>query len=391
MFYRYHLFSRLDTITGSVGFNTLIHGEMLFQQLCCDMYACVDDAILHWHRQNQDTIRADMYCGAIDALRVEFDTRQIGKPVILAASYVGGDRHMTKCYQNSMAITRALGKPSLFITFTANPSWQEILSQLQHGQSPNSRPDLIAITFKLKLDGLLNDVKEKNVFGKCISDSLSIEYQKRGLPHAHLILHLHRDDVPRTVEQIDELVCAQMPTDDPELAAFVKTHLTHGPCGPDFPNAPCMRDGKCSKGFPKRWCERTVLAENSYPEYARPNNGVTWGSERFTFDNRWVVPFNPYLTKKYSAHINVEVAHGIQAIKYLAKYVYKGSDRASLALQGEYDEIALTLQGRYIGPVQAIWRLMGYSTHEERPAVIHLPYHLEGRHRVAFTETMTRE
>ncbi|POS83962.1 hypothetical protein EPUL_005887, partial [Erysiphe pulchra] len=174
-----------------------------------------------------------------------------------------------------------------------------------------------------------------------------------------------------------------MPTDDPELAAFVKTHLTHGPCGPDFPNVPCMRDGKCSKGFPKRWCERTVLAENSYPEYARPNNGITWASERFTFDNRWVVPFNPYLTKKYSAHINVEVAHGIQAIKYLAKYVYKGSDRASLALQGEYDEIALTLQGRYIGPVQAVWRLM--------PAVIQLPYHLEGRHRVAFTETMTRE
>ncbi|POS83272.1 hypothetical protein EPUL_004396 [Erysiphe pulchra] len=336
MYYRYHLFSRLNTITGTENFNTLIYGEMLFQQLCCDMYACVDDAILHWHRQNQDTFRADMYCGAIDALR-------------------------------------------------------EILSQLQHSQSPNSRPDLIAITFKLKLDGLLNDVKEKNVFGKCIGDSLSIEYQKRGLPHAHLISHLHRDDIPRTVEQIDELVCAQMPINDPELAAFVKTHLTHGPCGPDFPNAPCMRDGKCSKGFPKRWCERTVLAENSYPEYARPNNGVTWGSDRFTFDNRWVVPFNPYLTKKYSAHINVEVAHGIQAIKYLAKYVYKGSDRASLALQGEYDEIALTLQGRYIGPVQAVWRLMGYSTHEERPAVIQLPYHLEGRHRVAFTETMTRE
>ncbi|POS81701.1 hypothetical protein EPUL_005560, partial [Erysiphe pulchra] len=122
-----------------------------------------------------------------------------------------------------------------------------------------------------------------------------------------------------------------------------------------------MRDGKCSKGYPKRFCEQTTMVENSYPEYERPDNGVRWGSERFMFDNRWVVPYNPYLTKKYKAHINVEIAGGVRAIKYLAKYVYKGSDRATLAVPGQHDEIDMTLQGRYIGPVQAIWRLMAWS------------------------------
>ncbi|POS81872.1 hypothetical protein EPUL_006518, partial [Erysiphe pulchra] len=123
--------------------------------------------------------------------------------------------------------------------------------------------------------------------------------------------------------------------------------------------------------------------------YERPDNGVRWGSERFMFDNRWVVPYNPYLTKKYKAHINVEISGGVRAIKYLAKYVYKGSDRATLAVPGQHDEIDMTLQGRYIGPVQAIWRLMAYATHEEKPAVMQLPYHLAGRHRVAFSTNMT--
>jgi hypothetical protein len=288
-----------------------------------------------------------------------------------------------------MAIARALGNPSMFATFTANPNWAEVLAELEHNQTPDTRPDLIAKVFKLKLDKTLHDLKERYVCGVSTGSVYTIEYQKRGLPHAHILLFLHRDVVPRCAEQVDELVSAQIPTNDPELAAIVKSLLVHGPCGPEFPNAPCMRDGKCSKGFPKRFCDETTMVDNSYPEYARPDNGVRWGSERFMFDNRWVVPHNPYLTKKYKAHINVEITGGVRAIKYLAKYVYKGSDRATLAVPGQHDEIEMTLQGRFIGPVQANWRLMAYATHEEKPAVMQLPFHLAGRHRVAFSTTMT--
>ncbi|POS82286.1 hypothetical protein EPUL_003713, partial [Erysiphe pulchra] len=344
-FYRYHLFSRQDPETLATKFNALIHGEKLFQQLCCDMYASVDD------NPPFDLISIPL----IDALRSDSST-QIGEPVILASSYIGGDRHMTKCFQNAMAITRAIGNPSIFLTFTANPSWLEIVENLKHNQTSDSRPDLVAKVFKLKLDQYLYDINERHVYGVQIGSQYSIEYQKRGLPHAHLLMFLYPDCVPRTPEQV--------PKDDPVLAEIVKSQLTHGPCGSGFPNAPCMRDDKCSKGYPKRWCETTILRENSYLEYARPDNGV---------------------------HINVEITYGVHAIKYLAKYVYKGSDRATLAVPGEHNEIDMTLQGRYIGPVQAIWRLMGYTTHEEKPAVMQLPYQLEGRHRVAFSRVMTRE
>ena len=91
--YSYHIFSRQDQ------FNTLIHGQRLFQQLLCDMYACVDDNVLNWHRNNQDLIRSDLYRGVIDALNTDEPVRNLGQPVILAASYHGGDRQMTKSYQ----------------------------------------------------------------------------------------------------------------------------------------------------------------------------------------------------------------------------------------------------------------------------------------------------
>lgn len=119
-----------------------------------------------------------------------------------------------------------------------------------------------------------------------------------------------------------------------------------------------MRDNKWSKGCLKRWCDKTVVREGSYTEFARPDNGVWWGSERFLLDNRRVVPYNFYFMKKYGARLKVKIACGVRLMKYLVKYIYKGSDRATFAAPREYKKIEATLQGRYIGPAQAIWRLM---------------------------------
>ena len=52
-----------------------------------------------------------------------------------------------------------------------------------------------------------------------------------------------------------------------------------------------------------------------------------------TVDNRWVVPYNPYLALKYEAHINVEVCSSTRACKYLFKYIHKGGDRASVRVE----------------------------------------------------------
>jgi threonine aldolase len=96
-------------------------------------------------------------------------------------------------------------------------------------------------------------------------------------------------------------------------------------------------------------------------------------------DNRWAVPYNPYLTKKYKAHINVEVCTGVEAVKYINKYVYKGSDRTTLEIEDTQNEIKKYLHSRYIGPSEAMWNLFQFKTHEEDPTVISLQVHLPGQ------------
>ena len=74
------------------------------------------------------------------------------------------------------------------------------------------------------------------------------------------------------------MILAQLP--DPQLQpllfAKVTKYMLHGPCGADNPQAKCMVNGKCSKCFPKEYRERTDWAEDSYPLYARPDNGLVF-------------------------------------------------------------------------------------------------------------------
>ena len=43
-----------------------------------------------------------------------------------------------------MPIVRKLGKPTLFVTFTCNPNWEEIQNELRDGQTAVDRPDVVS-------------------------------------------------------------------------------------------------------------------------------------------------------------------------------------------------------------------------------------------------------
>jgi hypothetical protein len=49
-------------------------------------------------------------------------------------------------------------------------------------------------------------------------------------------------------------------------------------------------------------------------------------------DNRWVVPHNVALLKRYQAHMNVEWCNKTNLVKFLFKYITKGPDRANVAV-----------------------------------------------------------
>ena len=97
--------------------------------------------------------------------------------------------------------------------------------------------------------------------------------------------------------------------------------MIHGPCGTLNPNWFCMKDGECSKGYPKELCEIISTNVNGYPKYRRRDNGRTVTVRQMELDNRWVVPYNPWLSKKFNCLINVEVCASIKSVKCLYKYV----------------------------------------------------------------------
>lgn len=106
------------------------------------------------------------------------------------------------------------------------------------------------------------------------------------------------------------------------------------------------------------------------------------------FDNQWVVPYSPLLSKTYKAHINVELCSSVKSIKYICKYVNKGSDLAIFEVQNinKNYEIARYQMGSNISSNEAIWHILSFPIHERDPAVQHLAIHLENGQRVYFTE-----
>jgi len=77
-----------------------------------------------------------------------------------------------------MSICHHCGKPDLFITFTCNPNWPEILEALESGQTPSDRPDIVARVFNEKLKALLDDLIKHKIFGDTLAHVYTIEFQK---------------------------------------------------------------------------------------------------------------------------------------------------------------------------------------------------------------------
>ncbi|CAN0924943.1 ATP-dependent DNA helicase PIF4 [Linum grandiflorum] len=184
----------------------------------------------------------------------------------------GGVRYMQQLYQDGMAICRYYKNPDLFITFT---------------------------------------------------------FQKRGLPHVHIILWLADEYKPKTVFMVDKIISSELPDPLIDHVGYdaVTKFMIHGPCGDARPSSPCMKNSRCSKFFPKQFASETTFDANGYVTYRRRQTSITVEKSGTTLDNRYVVPYNRDLLVKYQAHINVEICHKGQLIKYLFKYITKGPDQ----------------------------------------------------------------
>ncbi|XP_021736252.1 uncharacterized protein LOC110702815 [Chenopodium quinoa] len=241
-----------------------------------------------------------------------------------------------------MALVINYGNPDLFITMTCNPSWKEIVEKLLPGQTAQDRPDLITRIFHAKFEEFKSDVVDKGVLGNVVVYVYVVEFQKRGLPHVHMLLILDENDKPRSPEEYDKIVKAEIPDRDeePRLYSAVLKHMIHNPCGVGHRNSSCMENGVCKRKFPKPFSASTIQGDNSYPVYRCRSDraAVPLHENSSTYvDNSWVVPYNPWLLLKYDCHINVEICSSIKSVKYLYKYVHKGVDRVSMEVRAGAD------------------------------------------------------
>lgn len=173
-------------------FNPFLLGRRLFQQWCVDNYVKIEKDRIEYCRNNQKQLRADSYKGLMDYLQNAANdiNGSVGKMIILPSTFSGSPRNMLQGYQDAMCIVRKYGTPDLFITMTTNPNWREIQENLLPGQQASDRPDLVARVFNLKKEMLIDTIVKQKLFGSVSSHIYVVEWQKRSLPHIHILLTL---------------------------------------------------------------------------------------------------------------------------------------------------------------------------------------------------------
>ncbi|XP_077223478.1 uncharacterized protein LOC143857091 [Tasmannia lanceolata] len=137
---------------------SLIRGGRLFQQFLVDAYTTIEEDRLRWIRNHQPRLRAELYKGLRDAVvRGDTTPASVGRRIVLPSSFTGGI----------------------------------------YGAELSRCNDYIVIA-------AIN----------------AIEFQKRGLAHAHILLWLHQSDKYPTPYDIDKIISAEIPDVKNDVAAY---------------------------------------------------------------------------------------------------------------------------------------------------------------------------
>nr|GEV05639.1 DNA helicase [Tanacetum cinerariifolium] len=190
------------------------------------------------------------------------------------------------------------------------------------------------------------------------------------------------------------------PTTDPQGYRVVSEMMVHGPCGLLHSDADCMKEGKCGKNFPKKFIAHTFFDADRYVHYRRKETHTCASRRGVDLDNGYIMPYNRQLCLAFHAHINVEYCGWSMLIKYLFKYISKGTDKIAAKIVRQVgdppadsnngsiqiDEIQNYTNGSFVFPHEACWRILKYDIHGRQPAVQILYVHLEGMQPVTFRD-----
>jgi hypothetical protein len=255
-----------DPVTGQWRYKQVLHhAQKLLKQFILDCYIKIESNNLNYFRTHQKQMLREYFGGLMDHLHRHANENMalVGRVVILPSSFPGGPRAMAQHYQDAMCMAKEVAFPSYFITVTSNPGSEGIMGNLFPGQTALERDDIICRAFEgMFVHHFLVDLTTNHVLGVPLCWVYTKEYQKRGLPHIHLLLTMRAQDRPVTAEQVDAVCWAELPERGTPLYDIVANNMMHGPCGKDDPLAKCMVNGRCSKGFDNpEYREETTVDE----------------------------------------------------------------------------------------------------------------------------------
>nr|XP_016435893.1 PREDICTED: uncharacterized protein LOC107762085 [Nicotiana tabacum] len=120
---------------------------------------------------------------------------------------------------DAIALVQHFGKPDIIFTMTYNPSWPEIKEHLLATDETQNRPDLVSQVFRAKEEEMKTYILKRNIFGKVAAFMYIVEFQKRGLSHAHFLIMLTDDYKLLTPEAYDKFFSDELP--DPDANSYL--------------------------------------------------------------------------------------------------------------------------------------------------------------------------
>ncbi|KIY51825.1 hypothetical protein FISHEDRAFT_12425, partial [Fistulina hepatica ATCC 64428] len=338
---RFHIFGRLTN------------------EYLVDMFSRNLECRLAYIRQNQIRLRQQ------DALLMGAESVPDTENIYLPSSFLGSTRWASAQIEDSLAIAARHGAPTFFITFTGNPDWPEICQRLRPGQTWTDLPVVVVRVFHARFRAFLSALR--SMFpsaGKVVYIIHSVEFQKRGNPHAHVLIRYEHGDT-LTPDDIDRIISAEVPA-HPQDATIIQRFMIH---------RHRLHTDNGSHVHMTSYCptaHQTTIAPNGRICYRRCGR-----------EDAWVVPHCLPLLRKFECHINFEVASTSHIFQYIFKYIHKGPDttiytarHVSDSPQQPIDEIDDFWNARYLSAGEAAWRILGYRVATKDPAVTALPVHL---------------
>ncbi len=120
------------------------HYGRLAHEYFIDQWLKVETDRLNYIKMNQTDLRGSTHPDERpdDAPVGNDEGRSI---VYLPPSFNGGKRYYRRKFLDGVNVANIIGAGTVLVTMTANPNWPEIKAELEEGELPNDRPDIVAL------------------------------------------------------------------------------------------------------------------------------------------------------------------------------------------------------------------------------------------------------